>query len=109
MASTLTTQALSVQTPGTLTRNFRIQSATTDTAAESVTITHILPGLADATDASARMIWNPQHQTAASVTAGAEWYEVSRSTTTLVLAKAQAASAVSNVIVTVRATHSLIA
>lgn len=103
MASTLTTQASIKE--AAFRQNFYLQGASTDTVAESVTITHLLPGILNATDASQRLRWQlvPLDASQNSI----YLYEVSRGATTLVLARQQLASATLNSRVIVSLDHSV--
>jgi len=105
MANTLTSVAYGPQT-GTFCRSYRLQGASADTTADSVTIALTNLGIANSTDASARFFWSQKDLDAAS--ALMKWYEVSNSGTSLVVARVQLASSPSNCLIQTQAIHSLV-
>ncbi len=109
---------LSTQTPasgGTYRRDYFLQGAAGDTAAESITIAlpfgsaNLSGGLANATDASQRLAWGLNNLDGPSGLA--QLYEVNRApvsgTGYLVLARPQVAASSLNTRVTVFLTHSI--
>ncbi len=107
MATTLTTPVIS-GVSGTQSRRFLLQGAAGDTVAESVTIAHLLATwLPNVTLASQLLKINlSKHLNAASILS--PWYVVSYDTTTLVVARAQAATSAALLEIEVMAAHSII-
>ena len=107
MATTLTTPAVYAN-GGTQSRRFLLQGAAADTAAESVTIAHLLGTfLPNVTLASQILKINlSKHLAATSVLA--PWYVVSYTTTELVVARAQVAASAALLEIEVMAAHSII-
>lgn len=107
MATTLSTLS-AYANGGTQCRRFLLQGAGSDTAAESVTIAHLLgTWLVNATLASQILKVNlSKHLAATSVLA--PWYVVSYDTTNIVLARAQVAASAALLEVELMAAHSII-